>query len=160
MWILGTFDSLVFVCCVDSFDSTVFLYSVDLYTPFGSFSDESFGKQRVCYVGFYAHGWILCLSLLYVKILMLCSAEMLVNIHIPWVILGHSERRTLCGESNEVRCRKTERPNNPHRCKFVVFFFIDLDGFFLLWNLDGFFSPLILMASFTSDGDLDGFFRL
>ncbi len=53
VWILGTFDSLVFVCCVDSFDSTVFLCSVDLCTPFGSFSDESFGKQRVCYVGFY-----------------------------------------------------------------------------------------------------------
>lgn len=31
-----------------------------------------------------------------------CSAEMLVNLGIPWVILGHSERRLLLGESNEV----------------------------------------------------------
>eukprot|EP00898_Chlorokybus_atmophyticus_P001518 jgi/Chlat1/2367/Chrsp17S02641 len=30
------------------------------------------------------------------------SAEMLVDASIPWVILGHSERRALCGESNEV----------------------------------------------------------
>ncbi|KAL0401350.1 UNVERIFIED_CONTAM: Triosephosphate isomerase, cytosolic [Sesamum latifolium] len=29
------------------------------------------------------------------------SAEMLVNLDIPWVILGHSERRALLGESNE-----------------------------------------------------------
>ncbi|KAM0953530.1 putative triose-phosphate isomerase [Dioscorea sansibarensis] len=29
------------------------------------------------------------------------SAEMLVNLGIPWVILGHSERRALLGESNE-----------------------------------------------------------
>ncbi|XP_020241944.1 triosephosphate isomerase, cytosolic-like isoform X3 [Asparagus officinalis] len=29
------------------------------------------------------------------------SAEMLVNLGIPWVILGHSERRLLLGESNE-----------------------------------------------------------
>ncbi|KAJ0979511.1 hypothetical protein J5N97_014985 [Dioscorea zingiberensis] len=29
------------------------------------------------------------------------SAEMLVNLNIPWVILGHSERRQLLGESNE-----------------------------------------------------------
>uniref|UniRef100_A0A0D3EJK4 Triosephosphate isomerase n=6 Tax=Oryza TaxID=4527 RepID=A0A0D3EJK4_9ORYZ len=29
------------------------------------------------------------------------SAEMLVNLSIPWVILGHSERRSLLGESNE-----------------------------------------------------------
>ncbi|KAK6135862.1 hypothetical protein DH2020_030180 [Rehmannia glutinosa] len=29
------------------------------------------------------------------------SAEMLVNLDIPWVILGHSERRALFGESNE-----------------------------------------------------------
>ena len=31
-----------------------------------------------------------------------CSAEMLINLSIPWVILGHSERRALLGESNEV----------------------------------------------------------
>ncbi|GMN24186.1 hypothetical protein TIFTF001_000450 [Ficus carica] len=31
------------------------------------------------------------------------SAEMLVNLRIPWVILGHSERRLLLNESNEVR---------------------------------------------------------
>ncbi|KAJ8636749.1 hypothetical protein MRB53_011016 [Persea americana] len=30
------------------------------------------------------------------------SAEMLVNLGIPWVILGHSERRLLLGETNEV----------------------------------------------------------
>lgn len=30
------------------------------------------------------------------------SAEMLVNLGIPWVILGHSERRALLNESNEV----------------------------------------------------------
>ncbi|XP_075474463.1 triosephosphate isomerase, cytosolic-like [Primulina tabacum] len=29
------------------------------------------------------------------------SAEMLVNLNIPWVILGHSERRALLAESNE-----------------------------------------------------------
>ncbi|MQL83464.1 hypothetical protein Taro_015964 [Colocasia esculenta] len=29
------------------------------------------------------------------------SAEMLVNLGIPWVILGHSERRSLLGETNE-----------------------------------------------------------
>lgn len=29
------------------------------------------------------------------------SAEMLVNLNIPWVILGHSERRALLGESND-----------------------------------------------------------
>ncbi|XP_073304744.1 triosephosphate isomerase, cytosolic [Primulina huaijiensis] len=29
------------------------------------------------------------------------SAEMLVNLEIPWVILGHSERRSLLGESSE-----------------------------------------------------------
>lgn len=31
-----------------------------------------------------------------------CSAEMLVNLEIPWVILGHSERRSLLHESDEV----------------------------------------------------------
>ncbi|XP_058099248.1 triosephosphate isomerase, cytosolic-like [Magnolia sinica] len=30
------------------------------------------------------------------------SAEMLVNLGIPWVILGHSERRLLLGETNEL----------------------------------------------------------
>ncbi|XP_006644990.1 triosephosphate isomerase, cytosolic-like [Oryza brachyantha] len=29
------------------------------------------------------------------------SAEMLVNLQVPWVILGHSERRALLGESND-----------------------------------------------------------
>jgi triosephosphate isomerase len=33
-----------------------------------------------------------------------CSAEMLVNLDSPWVILGHSERRSLLNESNEVSC--------------------------------------------------------
>lgn len=27
---------------------------------------------------------------------------MLVDLGVPWVILGHSERRSLCGETNEV----------------------------------------------------------
>lgn len=31
------------------------------------------------------------------------SAEMLVNLDIPWVILGHSERRQLLNESSEVQ---------------------------------------------------------
>ncbi|KAI3763528.1 hypothetical protein L2E82_13442 [Cichorium intybus] len=30
------------------------------------------------------------------------SAEMLVNLGIPWVIIGHSERRALMNESNEI----------------------------------------------------------
>lgn len=30
------------------------------------------------------------------------SPEMLADLSIPWVILGHSERRALCGETNEV----------------------------------------------------------
>lgn len=35
-----------------------------------------------------------------------CSAEMLVNLGIPCVILGHSERRLLLGESNNVSSMK------------------------------------------------------
>lgn len=31
-----------------------------------------------------------------------CSAEILVDLDIPWVIIGHSERRLILGESNEV----------------------------------------------------------
>jgi triosephosphate isomerase len=34
-------------------------------------------------------------------------AEQLVDVGLSWVILGHSERRALCGESNEVVGRKT-----------------------------------------------------
>lgn len=30
------------------------------------------------------------------------SAEMLVNLEVPWVIIGHSERRLILNESNEV----------------------------------------------------------
>lgn len=44
-------------------------------------------------------------SIMYCHNLRLCScfsAEMLANLHVPWVILGHSERRTLCGESDAV----------------------------------------------------------
>mmetsp|Transcript_16949 Transcript_16949/g.47314 ORF Transcript_16949/g.47314 Transcript_16949/m.47314 type:complete len:299 (-) Transcript_16949:67-963(-) len=33
-------------------------------------------------------------------------AEMLADMKVPWVILGHSERRGLCGESNEVVAEK------------------------------------------------------
>jgi len=33
---------------------------------------------------------------------MSASAEMLVNLGVPYVILGHSERRTILNESNEV----------------------------------------------------------
>lgn len=32
------------------------------------------------------------------------SADMLVDLSVPWTIVGHSERRTLCGESSQVRC--------------------------------------------------------
>lgn len=35
------------------------------------------------------------------------AADMLVDIQVPWVILGHSERRALCGETNEVVGTKT-----------------------------------------------------
>lgn len=35
------------------------------------------------------------------------SAEMLVDAHVPWVITGHSERRSLCGESNTFVGQKT-----------------------------------------------------
>lgn len=34
------------------------------------------------------------------------SSEMLEDLGIPWVILGHSERRTLCGETNSVVGKK------------------------------------------------------
>lgn len=34
---------------------------------------------------------------------MQCSADMLEDIKVPWVILGHSERRSLLKESEEVR---------------------------------------------------------
>jgi triosephosphate isomerase len=36
------------------------------------------------------------------------SAEMLKDMGIPWVILGHSERRSLCGESEQVVGTKVE----------------------------------------------------
>ncbi|GIL87493.1 hypothetical protein Vretimale_1606 [Volvox reticuliferus] len=35
------------------------------------------------------------------------SAEQLQDFGVPWVILGHSERRSLCGENNEVVAKKT-----------------------------------------------------
>lgn len=44
-------------------------------------------------------------SIMYCHNLRLCScfsAEMLANLHVPWVILGHSERRSLCGETDAV----------------------------------------------------------
>lgn len=41
-------------------------------------------------------------QLIEVYIFFACSAEMLVNLGIPWVILGHSERRLILNESNEV----------------------------------------------------------
>lgn len=34
---------------------------------------------------------------------MQCSADMLEDIKVPWVILGHSERRSLLKESEEVK---------------------------------------------------------
>ncbi|KAM7265250.1 hypothetical protein ACFE04_002933 [Oxalis oulophora] len=41
------------------------------------------------------------------------SAEMLVNLGVPWVILGHSERRALLKESNEVSSYSvTDRVSN------------------------------------------------
>jgi len=36
------------------------------------------------------------------------SADMLADAQIPWVILGHSERRALCGETNEFVGEKTK----------------------------------------------------
>jgi triosephosphate isomerase len=36
------------------------------------------------------------------------SAEMLKDAHIPWVITGHSERRSLCSESNTTVGMKTQ----------------------------------------------------
>jgi triosephosphate isomerase len=36
------------------------------------------------------------------------AAEMLVDANIPWVILGHSERRALCGETDEFVGKKTK----------------------------------------------------
>ncbi|EFJ43498.1 hypothetical protein VOLCADRAFT_109969 [Volvox carteri f. nagariensis] len=35
------------------------------------------------------------------------SAEQLQDFGLPWVILGHSERRSLCGETNQVVAKKT-----------------------------------------------------
>ena len=37
------------------------------------------------------------------------SAEALADLGVPWVILGHSERRSLLGESSELVGRKTAR---------------------------------------------------
>eukprot|EP00976_Prorocentrum_cordatum_P060931 1176094-Prorocentrum_minimum.AAC.5 len=34
------------------------------------------------------------------------SAEMLEDMNVPWVIIGHSERRTLMGETNEIVGKK------------------------------------------------------
>lgn len=39
---------------------------------------------------------------LFINVLIFCSAEMLVDLNVPWVILGHSERRALLNETNEV----------------------------------------------------------
>jgi len=155
----GTFDSLVFVCCVDSFDSTVFLCSVDLCTPFGSFCDESFSKQRVCYVGFYTHGWILCLSLLRFWCFVVQRCWSTYTFHgWFWVILKEEP----CVE-NQMRLdvEKLRDQTTPTIANLWFFFSIDLDGFFLLWSW-WFLSPLmmILMVSFASDDDLHGFFRL
>lgn len=36
------------------------------------------------------------------------SAEMIKDCGIPWVIIGHSERRTLCGETSEVVAKKVK----------------------------------------------------
>ncbi len=36
------------------------------------------------------------------------SADILVDLGLKWVILGHSERRSLYGESNEVVAKKTK----------------------------------------------------
>ncbi|CAN1282828.1 Triosephosphate isomerase, cytosolic, partial [Linum perenne] len=38
------------------------------------------------------------------------SAEMLLNLDIPWVILGHSERRALLNESDDVSTGKVASP--------------------------------------------------
>lgn len=36
------------------------------------------------------------------------SAEMIADAGIPWVILGHSERRSLCGETSELVAKKVK----------------------------------------------------
>ena len=36
--------------------------------------------------------------------LFICSPEMIKDIKCEWVILGHSERRKIFGETDEVRC--------------------------------------------------------
>eukprot|EP00240_Pyramimonas_obovata_P015479 CAMPEP_0118933886 /NCGR_PEP_ID=MMETSP1169-20130426/12837_1 /TAXON_ID=36882 /ORGANISM="Pyramimonas obovata, Strain CCMP722" /LENGTH=303 /DNA_ID=CAMNT_0006876713 /DNA_START=73 /DNA_END=984 /DNA_ORIENTATION=- len=36
------------------------------------------------------------------------SAEMIADAGIPWVIIGHSERRTLCGETSELVAKKVK----------------------------------------------------
>ena len=41
---------------------------------------------------------------------LLCSADMLEDIKVPWVILGHSERRSLLKESEEVKLCPARRP--------------------------------------------------
>lgn len=50
-----------------------------------------------------------------------CSAEMLVNLAIPWVIIGHSERRSLLNESNEVTPARMETSGQwPHPYLYFV----------------------------------------
>lgn len=54
--------------------------------------------------------WLFCVGLNFpmkeseLDVFCICSAEMHVNLGIPWVIIGHSERRNLFNESNEVMC--------------------------------------------------------
>ena len=52
-------------------------------------------RQTVrCHLACMAHSLDLCV--------MHCSADMLEDIKVPWVILGHSERRSLLNESEDV----------------------------------------------------------
>ena len=44
-----------------------------------------------------------------------CSADILADMGLPWVILGHSERRQLMHESEEVRLCQLEQAGLPVR---------------------------------------------
>ncbi|KAG8495013.1 hypothetical protein CXB51_012718 [Gossypium anomalum] len=69
----------------------------------GAFTGEIRYRFIICSF-FTAHDFDL-LSVVYLAVnfmfFSLNSAEMLVNLSIPWVIIGHSERRALLNESNE-----------------------------------------------------------
>ena len=68
----------------------------------GAFTGEvRCGTARMYRVGRYRTIWFHLFSIFFCFPIFL-SAERLVNLGVPWVILGHSERRALIKESNEV----------------------------------------------------------